>query len=284
MTRFRSESLVFVFGTLIIVASLLAVPAIVPDATEVAAQLLLVIVLAGALYAGRSGGFIAALLAIAVYVAMRLPLLESQGFTPALLRLLAIRSGSYAIVGVVGGDLWGRVKYLFARLENNAMLDPESGVYSARFAASAIASGIGHWQRYQTPFSIVRMTIAPAALPLRTSPRRRLLRRAAGHISGDIRVVDHVAAEATGIFLVILPRTGSAGARTAAVRLTDGVRAIVGGDATAVHTRVYSADTDLADISRIARILNPADPADRTASADPVPADLVDERAQAPVA
>ncbi|MEA5074876.1 MAG: hypothetical protein VB139_00825, partial [Coriobacteriia bacterium] len=67
----RFEMLAFALGTAAIVGSAF-VPAtaqVIP--AEFAAQLLMIIILAGALHWGRNGGFITALIAIAIYVGMR---------------------------------------------------------------------------------------------------------------------------------------------------------------------------------------------------------------------
>lgn len=262
------EVLALVLGAGAIVASIFITPGTTPQSAEVTAQLLLIIVLGGALHWGRNGGFLAALVAIAVYVAMRVPLLQSQGLSTAVVTLLVTRAATYALVGIVGGEIAGRIKYLFAKLSSDTLVDPHTGVYSARYAAEAIASGLGQWQRYQTQYSLVVITLAPAVYAaLKTARSRQLLRQVAGHLRNDIRMVDDLAAGETGTFFALLPRTDAAGATVVAERLSRGLCELLGARDDAVGTRVLSAATDAPALRKLVETLNPAaaaiGPADR---------------------
>lgn len=253
------EALALVLGTGAIIASIFIAPAAAPQAAEVTAQLLLIVVLAGALHWGRNGGFLAALLAIAVYVAMRVPLLQSQGLTTDVVTLLGTRAVTYAFVGVVGGEIAARIKYVFARLSSDTLIDPLTGVYSPRYAADAIASGVGQWQRYQTQYSIVIVTLAQGVYAtLKTARTRALLRQVADHIRNDIRMVDDVAAGATGAFYVLLPRTDTPGAAVVAERLATGLREMLGARDDAVRVEVLSAEKDAQRLKQLVETLNPA--------------------------
>lgn len=252
------EALAFVLGAGAIVASIFVSPGSTSQAAEVAAQLLLILVLAAALHWGRNGGFVATLVAMAVYVAMRVPLLQSQGFSADIVALLATRALTYALVGVVGGELSARIKYVFARLENESLIDPQTGVYSSRYAADAIASGIGQWERYQTDFSVVTITLAQCVYAaLKAKRTRQLMRQVAGYIRNDIRMVDDLAAGATGTFYVLLPRTDATGAAVVAERLSLGVRDLLSARDDAVTAVVLSAATDAQSLKKLAQTLNP---------------------------
>jgi hypothetical protein len=262
----RFEVLALVLGSAAIVASIFMAPSVSPQATEVAGQLLLILVLAGALHWGRNGGFLAALVAMAVYVAMRFALLESQGLSDDLLTMLGTRCLTYAVIGVVGGELASRIKYLFARLENDSLIDHTTGVYSARYAASAIVSGVGQWDRYRTEFSVVRIAIAPRVFaetkPART---RQLLKDVANCMRNDIRLVDDLACEPSGVFLAMLPGTDSAGASVVSKRLTDGIAQLGGIPADAIITTVLSASSNAQALKSLAEVLVPnAIPAEAT--------------------
>ncbi|MBN1192105.1 MAG: hypothetical protein JXA36_00210 [Coriobacteriia bacterium] len=254
----RFEVLALVLGAIAIVASIFMAPAVSPQAAEVAGQLLLIIVLAGALHWGRTGGFFAALMAIAIYVLMRIPLLQSQGLSTELITMLGSRTLTYAVIGIVGGEVASRIKYLFARLENDTLIDPVTRVYSARYAADAIISGVGQWERYQTDYSVVRLVIASRAFAaLKESSALHLMRQVASHLRGDIRLVDDLAAEATGIFLALLPRTDAAGASVVADRLTAEIADLLSATPDVVSTTVLSAATDMQSLRRLAHSLGP---------------------------
>lgn len=253
------EVLALILGAGAIVASIFISPASQPQPAEIAAQLMLIFVLAAALHWGRRGGFLAALVAIAVYIAMRLPLLQSQGLSSEMIALLATRSIAYALVGIVGGELAARMKYVFTRFENDALIDHATGVYSARYAADAILSGVGQWERYQTEFSVVTISLAQSLFgALKASRVRSTMRQVAAHVRNDIRMVDDVAAGATGTFYVILPRTDAAGATVVADRLSVGVQELLGAKDDLVIVTVRSAATDGQDLKLLAEELNPA--------------------------
>lgn len=253
------EALALVLGTGAIIASIFIAPGAAPQAAEVTAQLLLIVVLAAALHWGRNGGFLATLLAMAVYVAMRVPLLQSQGLSSEVLTLLVTRAFTYALVGVVGGELSARVKYLFARFENDSLIDAHTGVYSARYAADAILSGVGQWERYQTEFSVVTIEVADCIYaPLKAKRARQLMRQVAGYLRNDIRMVDDLAAGQTGTFYVLLPRTDSTGANVVAERLIVGVRNLLDARDDAVSAATLTASSDARQLKQLADALNPA--------------------------
>ena len=252
----RFEILAFLLGTVAIVASVLLAPTAAPQAAEVAAQLLLIVVLAGALHWGRNGGFLAALVAIAVYVLMRYPLLVTEGLSNDLLTMLGARAATYAVVGVVGGEIASRIKYVFARLEDDAMVDQFSGVFSPRYAAGAIISGVGQWERYQTDYSVVRIEVDSAILSaLKTTARRQLARQVAGYVRNDIRMVDDVAAESPATFLVMLPRTDATGAGVVMERLSAGVRDLLSTNGGSVAATVLTASSDAQALKNLADTL-----------------------------
>lgn len=252
------EALALVLGAGAIVASIFVSPGSSPQAAEVTAQLLLIVVLASALHWGRNGGFIATLVAMTVYIAMRVPLLQSQGFSADVTTLLVTRAFTYALVGVVGGELSARIKYVFARLENESLIDTQTGVYSSRYAADAIVSGVGQWERYQTEFSVVTITVAQSVYAaLKAKRARQIMRQVAAYVRNDIRMVDDLAAGTTGTFYVMLPRTDATGAAVVAERLSLGVRDLISARDDAVTAGVLSAATDTQSLKTLADALNP---------------------------
>ncbi|MBN2840147.1 MAG: hypothetical protein JXP37_04220, partial [Coriobacteriia bacterium] len=204
----RFEILAFVLGAVAITGSLF-----VPSTTqiipaEVVAQLLLILILAGALHWGRNGGFVTALIAIAIYVGMRYPLLKAEGLSPDVVTMIVSRAVAYTVIGLIGGELAGRVKYLLARMERDAMIDPVTRVYSARYAGQAVARALGKHRRYETTCSVLTLTISPAVWSdLKLRRMDSLMRRVASHLRNDVRMVDDVAYHDNGSFIIILPET-----------------------------------------------------------------------------
>ena len=80
----------------------------------------------------------AALVASAILVVLELPILSSpDGITVADLVMIVFTIAAYGLVGIVGGDLCGRVKYFFARYDESATIDDWSHVYNQRTRRSA---------------------------------------------------------------------------------------------------------------------------------------------------
>lgn len=258
----RFEILAFLLGTVAVIASIAIRPTASPQAAEIAAQLLLILVLAGALHWGRNGGFLAALVAIAVYVAMRYPLLEAEGLSNDLLTMLGGRAATYALIGIVGGEIASRIKYVFVKFENEILVDDYSGVFSPRYAAGAILSGVGQWERYKTDFAVLRLVIDPAIYStLKPRSRRQLMRQVAAYARNDIRMVDDVAAQEPGTFIVMLPRTDAAGARVVLERLNEGLRGLLGAQDGSITASALTASTDAQALKNLADSLCPTGPA-----------------------
>lgn len=252
------EGIVLALGSVAVVGSMLVGTGAAPQSAEVVAQLLIILVLAGALHWGRNGGFIAALIATAIYVALRMPLLNAAGLTTDALILIAIRVLTYAVVGIAGGEVAGRVKYLLARLQDTAMIDGCTGAYSACHASKTITSGLGAWERYQTPFSVIVLRIRPTVWKsLRPARVRAMMRQVASVLRNDVRMVDDIAFRADGEFLALLPSTDLAGARIASDRLADLVRETLGTNDSEVTAEVLSCTKDAVRLAALARELAP---------------------------
>jgi GGDEF domain-containing protein len=194
-----------------------------------------------------------------VYVFMRLPLLLSEGLTRDMLVLVAARVVTYGVVGIVGGELAGRTKYVFARFDANPLTDETTGVYNGRYAGAAIRSGVARWDRYQMPYSVVRLSLSPAlATDLRPQRARHMVRQVASHIRNDIRLVDDLAHLGDGRFLVLFPNTGAAGAAVAGDRLHRGIVAMLDIEDAALEVSVCSTETDPVTLRKLAADLDPS--------------------------
>ncbi len=247
----RFEGMALAIGTAAIAGTILASFNGRPMIEEIAAQLLLLVVLIAAVHYGRNGGFLAAVAAIVVYIAMRSPLLV-RGLTPNLLVLIVVRTGAYGVVGIIGGEVCGRIKYLLARLEGGMNLDEETGVYNESFVARLLDESIGIHSRYKVPFSIALFGLSPALTSeLRPSRRRSLLRAVANHIRNDVRLVDDVGRLTDGTFVLVMPQTPRAGGEIAAKRVRVGIRELLGARDESVTVRLLSAPEDSTELDRL---------------------------------
>lgn len=265
----RFEMLAFALGAAAIVGSAF-VPAtaqVIP--AEFAAQLLMIIILAGALHWGRNGGFVTALIAIAIYVGMRYDVLMTEGLSVDVITMIVSRALAYTVIGLAGGELAGRIKYVLTRVERETMIDPVTRVYSTRYAGRAIASAIGQFRRYQTPCSIVLLTVSPKLWSdLKASRMNSLMRKVASYIRNDVRLVDDVAYRGNGGFIVILPSTGAEGAAVATERLRRGVVSAIDSDDEEITVRILTCGIDDEALEELAAALTPApDPEDEEPTA-----------------
>lgn len=256
----RFETLMISLGAVVILGSLLLGPPVLEPGywQEAVGQVLILVVLGAAVHWGRDGGSITAFAATLVYVITRIPLLSEQGLTKNILAMIATRVVIYTIVGIVGGEVFSRVKYIVAQLEGSTTLDDTTQVYNRRYCGQTLKNGLGQFQRYQVPFSIAVVSLTPGLFAdLRPSRQRTLLRGVANHIRNDIRLVDDVGYLGDGRFLVIFPQTPGAGAAVASDRIRSGVRDLIGARDESVTATPLSVPGDAAAICDLARSLDP---------------------------
>lgn len=254
MDYHKFEKLSLLVGAVAILGPVFASYGGEPVAEEVVAQILLLGVLVGAVHWGRRGGFVASLAAVLAYLVMRLPITYQLGFTPEILQMVLVRSTAYGFVGIMGGEFCGRLKYLFARMEDSLNIDEETRVYNERYFARLLKSAIGQHLRYGTPFSLVLVTVTPALLSdLRPQKRRTLLRTVANHMRNDLRLVDEVGHLEDGRFALLLPQTPAQGAVVAGERLRSGTRDLLGARDESVTAQMLSVPDDLSGIEQFQR-------------------------------
>jgi GGDEF domain-containing protein len=222
------------------------------DAAEIVGGLAFIVVAAVAVHWGRKAGTIAALSACLVYLASRLPMLAT-GLTTSLLVLILSRFAGYCLVGIVGGEVFGRVKYVFAGSVDSDVIDSWSLVYNQRYTARALDQAIERHKRYQEPFSIVVLTLAPSLTETRRPEQLRgLVRTAAGFLRDDVRMVDDVARLEDGRLVVLLPHTSGASTRLVAERLAAGLCKTLGAQRESVTTMCLDASDDAAALHEFA--------------------------------
>lgn len=247
-------------GAVVILGSLLLGPPVNQPGfwQEAVGQVLIIVVLGAAVHWGRDGGSVAAFAATLAYVITRIPLLSEQGLTKNIFAMIATRVLIYTIVGILGGEIFGRVKYIIAQLEGSSMLDDLTQVYNRRYCGHTLKNGLGQFQRYQVPFSVAVISLAPGLVAdLRPSRQRTLLRSTATHIRNHIRLVDDVGYLGDGRFLVILPQTSGSGAEVASDRIRRAVRDLFGAKDESVTATPLALPGDAAAICDLARSLDP---------------------------
>lgn len=254
----RFEALMISLGAVVIVGSIFISPAPNPQWQEILGQALMLTVLAGAVHWGRDGGSVAAVAATLVYVVVRIPLLSAEGLSSTSVSMILTRMVSFGLVGILGGELFARIKYFFARLDGSAVVDETTNVYNRRYCGAALKNGLGQFQRYQAPFAVALVSLSPGLLTdLRPTRQRSMLRSVASAIRNDIRLVDDVGYLGDGRYLLILPQTPKIGAEVAADRVRRNVRDLLGAKDESVTATALAVPDDATAICDLARSLEP---------------------------
>lgn len=225
------------------------------DVVELVGQLAMVAVMAVAVHFGRKVGTIAALAASLLYLALSLPVL-SAGLTQERLLLVVSRLAGYCLVGIVGGEIFSRMKYLFASTGDSATIDDWSQVYNQRYTARALGQALERHNRYQEPFSVIVMCLEPILTSdQRPAKARGLVRTVAGILRHDVRLVDDVARLDDGRFVIMLPHTPGNAAHTVVGRLVEAVSQTLGYSESSVTTTCLCAQDDAVALREFATSL-----------------------------
>lgn len=225
---------------------------------EVLGQLMLLLVLFAAVKGGRKAGLIAAVVASAVYVFLRLPLLTQVPVSPLLLSAMVVRLTAYGLVGIVVGEICSRIRYALAGFEDTAAIDDWSRVYNQVHAAASITKAIGRYTRYAEHFSILLVAISPSVFSeMRPLRQRKVVRTIADHIRGDVRLVDEIARLDDGRFVVLLPHTPKEGAIVVERRVAAGLPRLLGASNETVTISTLSAPQEIDALTALAKALAP---------------------------
>ncbi len=253
----RFELLVLTVGTAAIFGSAFISSTGAPIVQEVIAQLMLLGVLFAAVHWGRNGGFAAATIASLAYILLRIPVvLQAEGLTGDIATLLLIRVFTFGLVGIVGGELCARIKYIFSGLEASNSIDEDSRIYNQRGMVRALQTACGQHTRYETPCTVILITLDPRlTAELRASKRRAIVRSIASHVRNDIRLVDEAGRLDDGRFAILLPHTNADGGAIVAERLHAGLIDLVGAKDESLTVQALSAPPQFDRIAELTQQL-----------------------------
>ncbi len=247
----RFEWLALSVGSLSAVWAVLSTWRHGPQLEECIAQALLLGVLVCAVHWGRRAGTWSALAAVVGYVAMRGPWLARMGLSADVVGLVLVRVVTYAVVGIAGGALCGRIRYVLARIDGDSNVDGATGLFREHYIVSMLWSMVGQFERYRKTFSIAVLTVAyPPEMVSSPVHRRATLRKMGSLLRSSLRLVDDIGHLEDGRFLLVLPYTEKAGARIAAERVQGAVQRLLGEGARTTVT-VLGIEEDHAEISAL---------------------------------
>jgi GGDEF domain-containing protein len=192
------------------------------DRLEVTATVLFIPVFVALFLWGIKGGLGAGVLAAVAYATLRYPAIQVVGFN-RFVGLILSRTLAYIAFGAIGGWAASQLESSLDKLELYDQVDDETKLSNARFFLENTDMEMSRSQRYQTIFSVGTVDVPRSALDALSSRQQRsVLRDLGGLLSSSIRTVDsavHAKDDVRHRFTVILPETGSEGARTFTERL-----------------------------------------------------------------
>lgn len=253
----RVEKLIIAIGFAAVLGSLaLATAGDSVDPIEVLSQAMLLTVLVAATRLGLRGGLLAAILASVAYFGLRVPGLAGEPVSALAALAIASRFAAYGLVGVLGGEMSTRLRYLLADSEESSAVDEWSRVFNQRHALRELRKARGRCARYEETFSVVVITLsASLTAGMRPLRQRSLVRTAAEVLRNDVRTVDEVARLDDGRFLLLLPHTPADGAAVVAGRCGNNLRRALGASTPAVQLEFLGAPRDLARIDLLINTL-----------------------------
>jgi GGDEF domain-containing protein len=192
------------------------------DRLEVTATLLFIPVFVSLFLWGIKGGVVAGVLAAVAYATLRYPAIQVVGLT-RFVGLILSRTVAYVAFGAIGGWAASQLESSLDKLELYDQVDDITKLNNARFFLENTDMEMSRSKRYQTIFSLAAVDVPREALAgLSRRQERSVLRDIGGMIASSIRTVDrgvHARDDERHRFVVILPETGTEGARTFASRL-----------------------------------------------------------------
>lgn len=220
--RARLILLGFGLAFLLAIAGIMYVRSVQTD--EVIGVLLFILVFIGLVFWGVGGGAVAAVLASAVYVAIRYSAIQTLGWGE-MSGLIATRVGAYLLFGFLGGWANRQLEASLTKLELYDQVDDATGLLNARFFLQDTDLEISRSGRYQTVFGVALVDIPASALePLSRRQRSGLLKEVGRTLKDSVRTVDravHGRDKDRHRIAVVLPETGKEGARIFTERLSE---------------------------------------------------------------
>ncbi len=216
----RFEVLAMVVVALAVVGTIFATVSTSSRVADIVGQLMIVAVLFGGLHYGRKGALTSFLAATGFYAIFAFGFRGSIDAATAL-ELFLIRTGIFAIVALVAGELNVRLKYLFIKLEHHDYVDSITNLYNSKYLAKLIDKYISEFDRYGSKFSLTSFNINPELLvPLKKKARLKLIKDLGNSvIRGNIRGADEAARVEGTRFSVLFPNTNRDGATCASIRV-----------------------------------------------------------------
>lgn len=188
------------------------------ERVEILGQALFVPVLFFALHYGRQLGYLAAVGAALVFLIAKTQELGQLDVMTLADRLILMQAASFGLVGIIGGELATRIKYVVARIADEEYVDEQTHVFSSRYMRKLIAKLLSSYERHDRVFSVLFIDMAWQE-PILEKKRTNQVNRVARVLRDNVRLIDEVGYLDDGRFCLVLPETDIDGVKVVRERL-----------------------------------------------------------------
>ncbi len=210
--RYRKlELLLLSIGLLGILISILTALINGARVGELLGQALFVPVLFFALHYGRRAGYAAAVGSALLYLMINTRALGEIDLSVGDGRLVMLQALAFGIVGIIGGELAMRIKYVVAHVTDEGLIDTHTKVFSHEYIERLVEKLWAGYDRQGKGFSVLFIELRWAEEPT-DNARSKQISRIADVLRSTVRLVDEVGYLRDGRFCLILPDTSAGGA------------------------------------------------------------------------
>ncbi len=185
---------------------------------ELLGQALFVPVLFFALHYGRRAGYSAALAAALLFLIIKTRALGEIDLAALDGRLAVLQAAAFGLVGIFGGELAIRIKYVVAQITDDGLIDTRTKLFSHEYIERLIVKLWARYNRFERGFTILFIELRWPEPPTDIA-RSKQIYRIADVLRSGVRLIDEVGYLRDGRFCLILPDTSADGASSVYARL-----------------------------------------------------------------
>ena len=175
---------------------------------ELLGQALFVPVLFFALHYGRRAGYTTAVAAALLFLIIKTQALGDIDLTALDGRLAVLQAAAFGIVGIIGGEVAMRIKYVVAQITDESLIDTRTMLFSHEYMERLIGKLWAGYNRGGPGFAILFVEPRWPELPT-VIARARQISRIANVLRDGVRLVDEVGYLRDGRFCLVLPDTSA---------------------------------------------------------------------------
>ncbi len=215
----KFEALFIGLGLSVILATILTSYLNQSDYVEIIGQAMFGPVLFFALHYGRKAGFLAALVSALLFIVAKF-YVQDETMSTFIPEIILARAAVFGLVGIVGGELAHRMKYLILKFGNEELLDGQTNVFNKSYSIQILQKNIENHRRYGREFSIALIDIGNKhKIFIDDIARKKVMENLAFSLKENVRLVDDVGRWDNDRFCIVFPETKTQEATVAIARI-----------------------------------------------------------------